>query len=138
VPESSVTLSRAVRRFLDEGLRFAFIATNGSDGTPRQTVIWYLLDDDGVLINSLVGRRWPNDLQRDPRIALTVADPDIPAERTVTIQGEAVVSATGAQAVRDIQALALRYGTDPRHFEGLERISFRIVPRSVNVHGDIG
>jgi PPOX class probable F420-dependent enzyme len=137
VPKATATLSPAVRGFLGEELRFAFIATNGADGAPHQTVIWYLLDEEGVLINALVGRRWANDLQRDPRIALAVADDDIAAERTVTLQGEAVVSATGPQALRDIQTLGRKYGTDPAYFEGLERVSFRVVPRSVNVHGDI-
>jgi PPOX class probable F420-dependent enzyme len=134
---ATAALSPAVRSFLDEELRFAFIATIGSDGTPHQTVLWFLLDDEGILINALVGRRWANDLQRDPRLALTVADDDIAAERTVTLQGQAAVSATGPAALRDIQALARRYGTDPAQFDGLERISFRVVPRSVNVHGDI-
>jgi hypothetical protein len=137
VPEPTLTLSPAVRRFLTGPVRFAVIATNGVDGTPHQAVVWYVLDEAGILINSLVGRRWPTDLQRDARIAFTVVDPDLPPERTVTIQGEGVVCATGPGAVRDIQALARRYGTDPRHFEGLERISFRVMPRSVNVHGDL-
>jgi len=130
-----IVLSPAVRGFLTDPPRFAVIATSGADGTPHQAVIWYRLDDDGILINSLVGRRWPNDLQRDGRIALTVADSDIGDERTVTIQGEAVVCATGPRALGDIQALARRYGTDPRVFDGLERISFRIRPRSV--HGEV-
>ncbi len=131
------TFSPAVRRFLTAPLRFAVIATSGADGTPHQAVVWYALDDEGILINSLVGRRWPADLQLDPRVALTVVDPDIEAERYVTVQAEAAVAATGDRAVRDIQDLARRYGGDPRRFEGLERISFRLAPRSLTVHGEI-
>ena len=131
------TFSPSVRRFLTAPVRFAAIATSGADGTPHQAVVWYALDDEGILVNSLVGRRWPADLQRDPRIALTVLDPDLEAELYVTVQAEAVVAATGDRAVRDIQDLAHRYGSDPRSFEGLERISFRLVPRSVTVHGDL-
>ena len=130
------TFSPSVRRFLTAPVRFAAIATSGADGTPHQAVVWYALDDEGILVNSLVGRRWPADLQRDPRIALTVLDPDLEAEFYVTVQAEAVVAATGDRAVRDIQDLA-RYGSDPSSFEGLERISFRLVPRSVTVHGDL-
>ena len=131
------TFSPAVRRFLTAPVRFAAIATSGADGTPHQAVVWYALDDEGILVNSLVGRRWPADLQRDPRIALTVLDLDLEAELYVTVQAEAMVAATGDRAVRDIQDLAHRYGSDPRSFEGLERISFRLVPRSVTVHGDL-
>ncbi len=131
------TFSPAVRRFLTAPLRFATIATSGAHGTPHQAVVWYALDDGGILVNSLVGRRWPADLQRDPRVALTVVDPDIEAERYVAVQAEAIVAATGERAVRDIQDLARRYGSDPTSFEGLERISFRLTPRSVTVHGDL-
>jgi PPOX class probable F420-dependent enzyme len=136
VPDAT-TFSPAVRRFLTAPLRFATIATSGADGTPHQAVVWYALDDGGILVNSLVGRRWPADLQRDPRVALTVVDPDIEAERYVAVQAEAVVTATGDRAVRDIQNLARRYGSDPTSFEGLERISFHLTPRSVTVHGEI-
>ncbi|MFI5254823.1 MAG: pyridoxamine 5'-phosphate oxidase family protein [Candidatus Limnocylindrales bacterium] len=131
-------LTPAVRRFLDEAIRFATIATLGPDGRAHQAVIWYAVEDDGILINSRVGRRWPTELLRDPRIALTVTDPAIPPERTITIQGDAVVAATGAAALADILALARRYGSAARDFETHERISFRVVPRSVSVHGDLG
>ena len=131
------TFSPAVRRFLTAPVRFAVIATSGADGTPHQAVVWYALDDGRILINSLVGRRWPADLQRDPRIALTVLDPDLEAELYVTVKAEAVVAATGDRAVHDIQDLARRYGGDPQRFEGLERVSFRLAPRSVTVHGEI-
>lgn len=133
----ATTFSPAVRRFLSAPLRFGVIATSGADGTPHQAVVWYALDDDKILVNSLVGRRWPADLQRDPRIALTVVDADIQAERYIVIQAEAVVAATGDRAVRDIQDLARRYGSDPNSFEGLERISFRLTLRAVTVHGEL-
>ncbi|MGH2408102.1 MAG: PPOX class F420-dependent oxidoreductase [Candidatus Limnocylindrales bacterium] len=137
MPAPTVPLAPDVRQFLTEALRFATIATIGADGTPHLAVVWYLIDDEGVLINSLVGRRWPRELQRDPRVALTVVDPEIGPERTVTIQGEAVVSDTGAEALGDIQALSQRYGFGDGDFAGQERISFRIRPRVVTHHGDL-
>jgi PPOX class probable F420-dependent enzyme len=137
VSTPSVPLSPSVRGFLTEALRFATIATVGADGTPHLAVAWYLLDDEGILVNSLVGRRWPTELQRDPRLALTVVDAEIGPERTVTVQGEAVVSATGADALADIQALSRRYGFGDGHFEGQDRISFRIVPLRVSHHGEL-
>ena len=62
-----------VRAFLDD-VRFATIATIDPDGTPRQAVIWYTLDGDEIVINSAVGRRWPTNLLRDPRMSLAVVD----------------------------------------------------------------
>ena len=66
-------LDVATRAFLEAPGRFATIATIDPDGSPLQAVVWYRLRDDGsILINSLVGRRWPSNLLRDPRMSVTV------------------------------------------------------------------
>ena len=57
------------------------------------------------------------------------------AGRTAIESTAAVVAATGAEALADIQALARRYGGDPAKFEGQSRISFRLRPTSIVVHG---
>ncbi len=44
-------LSPAVRAFLDER-RFASLATINADGSPQQTVMWYMLRDDHVMMNT--------------------------------------------------------------------------------------
>lgn len=126
--------SPAVRRFIDDPSRFATIATLGPDGLPRQAVVWYDVSDDAIVINSRVGRRWPTDLQREPRLSLSVFE----AYDYVTVRGQAEVTATGPQALADIQSLARRYDSDPGEFEGQERITFRIRPEHVAVHGRIG
>ena len=64
----TAALPDTIRDFLAD-LRFATIATVDPDGSPRQAVIWYRLEDDEIVINSAVGRRWPANLLRDPRIA---------------------------------------------------------------------
>ena len=136
MPDARAGLTSAVRRYLDAP-RHATLATLGADGTPHVSVIWYRLDGDAILVNSRVGRRWPGELQADPRCALTIMHPDIDLELYVAIQAEAEVVATGAQALADIQALARRYGGDPAKFEGQSRISFHLRPTSVVVHGDL-
>ena len=62
-----------VRAFLDD-LRFATISTIDPDGRPRQAVVWYAVDGDEIVINSAIGRRWPTNLLRDPRLSFTVID----------------------------------------------------------------
>ena len=64
----------ATRTFLGRPGLYATIATIDADGSPRQAVIWYRVDGDEIVINSLVGRRWPANLLRDPRIAVAVHD----------------------------------------------------------------
>jgi hypothetical protein len=136
---SSATYSPAVRRFLTVPRRYAVIAHLDAACVPHQAVVWYRLDDAGLLINSLVGRRWPRELQRDPRLAFTVHDEGVAGEREdyVTVEATARVVAMGADALADIQDLARRYGSDPDQFAGQERISFRLAPVRVSIHGEL-
>jgi len=74
MPASSAILSDTQRRFLDER-GFASVATLDEDGTPALAVIWYRLEpDDRILVNSRAGRRWCENLRRDPRVSLSVID----------------------------------------------------------------
>lgn len=125
--------SPAARLFIDDPSRYATIATIDEDGTPLQAVVWYDLTDQGIVINSRLGRRWPANLQRDPRISLSVSE----ANDYVAVRGRAEVIATGPQALADIQALARRYGGAPSEFEGQERITFLIRPDHIATHGRI-
>lgn len=128
------------RRFLAAPGRFAVLATINPDGTPHQAVVWFLVEMDAVLINSLVGRRWPENLLRDPRCSLTVeAGWDY-----VTVRGTVEVIDDPEEAQAHIATMAHRYH-DPgraaemieRRFRPQRRISFRLRPASVTVHGGL-
>ncbi len=133
-----IALSSDARRFLEPPGRYAVIATLGIDGSAHQAVIWYALDEQGLLVNSRVGRRWPTDMLRDPRVSLTVDGSDAASGREafVTVQARAVPVATGEQAMADIQMLARRYGQPTDQWEGQERITFRLEPLAVKVYGE--
>jgi PPOX class probable F420-dependent enzyme len=133
-----IALPDAARRFLERPGRYAVISTVGPDGSPHQAVIWYAIDEQGLLINSRVGRRWPTELLRDPRVALTVDDSDATSGREayVTVQARAVRVATGDEAMAHIQMLARRYGRPTDSWEGQERISFRLEPLACHVYGE--
>jgi PPOX class probable F420-dependent enzyme len=136
------SLPEHVRTFLTERPRYLTISTLDPDGAPRQAVIWFLLDGDELVIDSRAGRRWPANLQRDPRIAASVTDADV--ERWVGFVGEvATVVTEQAVAQADIAAMARRYHRDParaeaaiRDFETQERISFRVRITAVHDHLD--
>ena len=136
---SSAAYAPAVRRFLATPRRYAVIAHTDAAGMPHQAVVWYRLDEAGLLINSLVGRRWPNELQRDPRVSFTVHDEGVGGEREdyVAVEALASVVATGPEALADIEDLARRYGSDPGQFAGQQRISFRLSPIRISVHGEL-
>lgn len=126
--------------FLHEPGRYATLATLDADGTPHQVVIWFLVRGEAVVINSLVGRRWPANLLRDPRASLCVES----GTDYVEIRGLARQTALGSAALGDILELGRRYSapgeTDEiieARFRGQERISFLIEPRRVTGHGAV-
>jgi PPOX class probable F420-dependent enzyme len=141
--QATTALTPRIREFLSTGRHFATIATIDPDGTPRQAVIWYRMDGDGLIINSRVGRRWPTNLLRDPRISVAVTDRD-DGYRWVGVTGTAEPVADQATAQADIAAMAEHYdGDDPESvadqiakFQAQERISFRIRIRAVHEHLD--
>jgi PPOX class probable F420-dependent enzyme len=137
---STVALPDSIRAFLGSGLRFATIATTDPDGGPRQAVIWYTLDGDDLVINSAVGRRWPANLVRDPRVSVAVADAG-DGYRWIGLTGVAEPVTDQPTAQADIAAMARRYHADEPdraerlirdRFERQERISFRV--RAVSIH----
>ncbi len=137
------TISDDLRAFLDAP-HFATIATLDPDGTPRQAVIWYTLDGDELILNSAIGRRWPANLLRDPRISIAVTD-HRDGYRWIGFSGSVSVVREQATAQADIAAMARRYHADEPdeaerlisdRFERQERISFRVPIAGVHDHRD--
>lgn len=133
-------ISDAVRQFL-EAPHVASVGTTGADGEPHQAIAWYRLDpDDRILLNSRYPRRWPRDLQRDPRVSLAVLDGG-DSMRWVGISGvvESIVDDVD-QARDDICALAVRYDDAApdrlAEFRTQPRISFRIRILAIHDHLD--
>ena len=62
------------REFLDDHL-WAVLATGRSDGSPQQSMVGYLVDDEGRLVISVKSytAKWRNAL-RQPNVCLTVPD----------------------------------------------------------------
>ncbi len=129
-----------MRRFLEARDRYGVLATVNPDGTPLQAVIWYLVEDAGLVINSKVGRQWPTNLLRDPRCSLTVET----GLDYVAIRGVAEAIGDQERAQADIAAMARRYDppeqaerTIANQFQKETRISFLLRPRSVRVYGGL-
>jgi PPOX class probable F420-dependent enzyme len=68
---------------------FAHLATVGEDGAPRSNPMWFLYDPDAnrVLLTHTRTRHNYRFLQREPRVALSIADPDDPY-RYLQLRGE--------------------------------------------------
>ncbi len=125
-------LSPKIRAFL-EPPRHAVIATHDPDGEIRQAVVWYALDGNDLVMNALAGRRWPNNLARDPRLSVTVFE----GEDYVILRGVAVVIDEPERGMAEARALAVRYGSDPDVHLGQHRIRIVFTPADVALHGEL-
>ena len=127
---AAAALPQDVRDFLATP-RYAVVATINADGSPHQAVVWYLLDGDTLILNSRVGRRWPSNALRDPRVSITVED----GLDYAVVSGMLEAFGDPESAQGQIVEMGLRYegpaGVARRGpvWRAQERVSFRLVPR---------
>jgi PPOX class probable F420-dependent enzyme len=86
------------------------------DGSPQLTQTWVDTDGENILINSVEGHQKVRNIGRDPRVALTVSDPDQPA-RYYGVRGQ-VLGMTTQGAGAHIDELARRYTGAPYAWYG--------------------
>ena len=115
---------------------FAQLATLNADGSPQVTPVWVDFDGTHVLINTAKGRVKAKNLAREPRVAISLSDPDNPY-RYLGIQGRVVdMTETGGDA--HIDKMAKKYlGKDsyPYRTAGEVRIIVKIAPDKVHTNG---
>ena len=118
-------LTETQRAFLEHPC-VGVVTTLRADGSPHATVVWVDVDDDGVSFNTAHGRAKPRNLARDPRVGLTVVDPEN-AFRWLALSGTATLVDGGADD--QIDTLAQKYlGQSPYPFRTPDehRVSVRI------------
>ena len=93
-----------------------YLATLMPDGSPHLTQTWVDTDDEHILINSVAGFQKIRNIERDPRVALTVSDLENPA-RYFAVRGR-VLHVTADGAVNHIEKLAQRYLGGPYPWYG--------------------
>jgi PPOX class probable F420-dependent enzyme len=129
-------LTPEVRAFLTEP-HFGVLATIGNNGLPQQTVVWYEVLGDEILMNTRRGRSKDRNMLRDPRVSLCVAD----GYRAVTLVGQVTLDEDQATAHRDIERLAVRYdGAEeaarrPDRWAGQTRVTARLRVERVVPYG---
>ena len=109
-----------------------FLSTLMPDGSPQMTQTWVDTDGHDVLINTVRGHQKVRNVERDPRVALNVADPDDPS-RYFEVRGR-VTEVTEDGAREHIDELSQRYiGAPYPWFGGRDqvRLLVRISPEKV-------
>lgn len=112
----------------------AHLATLLPDGAPHVTPVWigYDAEDDRLTVNTERDRRKEKNARADPRVAVSMTDPDDPY-RMLSVTGE-VDEITTDGAREHIDELAQRYmGTDeyPNPIR-TERVIISIRPERVS------
>ena len=93
-----------------------YLATLMPDGSPQLTQTWVDTDGEFVIINTVDGHQKVRNIRRDPRVAVTVADPDDPSD-FVQLRGE-VVRETTEGAAEHIDLISERYTGRPYPWYG--------------------
>jgi PPOX class probable F420-dependent enzyme len=111
----------------------AILSTTLPDGSPHATPVWIDVEPDGahILINTVVGHVKLKNIDRDPRVAVTVVD-SANHFRTCQVRGT-VVEKTEDGAIDHINMLSKKYtGRFPYTLaEGEKRMILRIKPTHV-------
>jgi PPOX class probable F420-dependent enzyme len=115
---------------------FANLATLNADGSPQVTPVWVDFDGTHVIVNTARGRMKTKNVAREPRVALSISDPENPY-RYLGIQGR-VVEMTEAGGDAHIDKMAKKYlgkDTYPFRAPGEVRVIVRIAPEKVHTNG---
>lgn len=112
------------------------IATIGPNGEPQNNPVWFGWDGQHVLISQTKGRQKFRNVQRNPRVALSIVDPANPY-RYLEIRGSVVrIDEDPDRAF--INSMAKKYiGQDvyPWHQPGDERVVLVIEPEHTTQMG---
>jgi len=91
---------------------FAAFTTLMADGQPQTQVMWVGADDDHVLINTEPQRQKFLNVERDPRVTVTVWNKANPYQY-VEVRGRVVETVGGEEALAHIDELSQKYTQGP-------------------------
>lgn len=116
------------------GPSVCFLSTTMPDGSPQVTQTWVDTDGEHVLVNSVKGFVKLRNIERDPRVALGIADRETP-EHYFQVRGR-VIDVTTAGAVDHVNQLSQRYiGKPYPWYGGRDQVRVIITIEAEKVNG---
>lgn len=123
-------------RDLLESNALAHVATIGPNGAPQSNPVWFDWDGEYVKFSQIKTRQKYHNVQRDPRVALSIVDPNNPF-RYLEIRGK-VERIEEDPDLAFINKMAKKYmGRDvyPGHNPGDERVVLYVKPERTTSMG---
>lgn len=111
-------------RALLEAPNFVHLSTLRRDGSPRNWVVWVGLEGDHILVCTGDSNLKAKDMQRDPRVGLSVADSANPY-RMATLQGR-VIEVRSDEDCRCMDPISVKYTSASFPVRGPGRVCFVI------------
>ena len=113
---------------LARGQNFAALTTLLPDNHPHTQVMWVDASEKHLLVNTEVHRQKFRNVERDPRVTVTIWDLEDPY-RFVEVRGEVVEKVKGQEAREHIDELSHKYRGKPYQTQiQSERVVLRIAP----------
>ena len=109
--DSITELNAEVKRLLDRP-NYAHVATLLPDGAPHTVPVWIDREGENVVILTGPGSRKARNLERDPRVAISLIDVDQPYT-SVLIRGRVVERIDGDRGWEIIDRIARKYTGQP-------------------------
>ena len=129
-----MTLDADLHRFAT-AKNFAALTTLMADGQPQTQIMWVHADDEHLIINTETGRQKFRNVERDPRVTVTVFNGDNPYQY-VEARGHVVSTTAGEEGRASIEELSQKYTGGPyANPIQTERVILRIAVDKVHKNG---
>lgn len=125
------SLTDEVRALLD-GPNFGHVASVLPDGGPHSVPVWVGLDGDRIVFFTQSGSRKARNLERDPRVAISLVDGANPY-RTAQIRGRVVERRTGDSAEEVIDRLARKFTGEPFPWRSPNSVLYVVEPEQARL-----
>jgi PPOX class probable F420-dependent enzyme len=108
---------------------FAHVATIGSQGEPHNQPVWVDFDGEHILFSQTKTRQKVRNLKKDPRVSVSVTDPDNPY-RYIEVRGvvDEIVEDEGNAFINSMAKKYMDKDEYPAHRPGDERVVVKVRP----------
>jgi PPOX class probable F420-dependent enzyme len=112
-------------RALFDGPNYAHVASVLPSGAPHSVPVWVTMEGDYVAIFTQTTTRKARNLERDPRVAISITDHTHPY-RMASMRGKVVDRRFREEALAVMDRMALKYTGKPFPYRGPTAVLFLI------------